>query len=522
LERVDLAVFEQGKPMKTNWLVGSVILAGTMVLHAQTNDLSAALRQGLFEEEANRNLDAAVSNYQALATQFDQDRQIAATAIFRLGECYRKLGQTNEAIVQYERIVREFADQQTLATLSRQDLTGMGVGTQPRFQERLQNVIAKNPEEQVRDLLQEKKTIDAIRTATSVDEEDQEIRRIQAMIQNSPDLVNAPQGQSGTPLCLAAEKGQLRVAQFLLEHGADVQRGYPLAQAAGGGHKAMVELLLQHGAAVNAAEGDSQTALHRAAARGYLSVTETLLAAKADVNAQAENGRTPLTLAVEKGVVPVAAALLAHGADPNIICRPRQGWGTDRTTTGAPLHFAVARGDEAMVALLQTNRADLTLRNPLGESALDIAAILGKPGIVRQLIAAGANVNAVSSAQGDGTPLHLATLGGYREIVALLLEHGANPNVTANLSRSGVTPLMSAAALGNSEIASLLLKHKTDPNLTDSSGNTALLNAVQKQSPATVRALLAGGANPDTQTANGYPALVIAVTDTGSRKSWRH
>jgi hypothetical protein len=98
---VDLAAFEQGKPMKTNWLVGSVFLAGAMVLRAQTNDLSAALRQGLFEEEANRNLDAAISNYQALATQFDRDRQIAATAIFRLGECYRKLGQTNDAVIQY-------------------------------------------------------------------------------------------------------------------------------------------------------------------------------------------------------------------------------------------------------------------------------------------------------------------------------------------------------------------------------------------------------------------------------------
>ncbi len=97
-----------------------------MVLRAQTNDLSAALRQGLFEEEANRNLDAAISNYQSLTAQFDQDRQIAATAVFRLGECYRKLGQTNEAVIQYERIVREFGDQQTLATLSRQNLTGMG------------------------------------------------------------------------------------------------------------------------------------------------------------------------------------------------------------------------------------------------------------------------------------------------------------------------------------------------------------------------------------------------------------
>jgi TolA-binding protein len=126
LARVDLAAFEQDKPMKTKWLAGCILLAGAMILRAQTNDLSAALQKGLFEEEANRNLDAAISNYQALATQFDRDRQVAATAIFRLGECYRKLGRTNNAVVQYERIVREFPDQKTLATLSQQNLTGLG------------------------------------------------------------------------------------------------------------------------------------------------------------------------------------------------------------------------------------------------------------------------------------------------------------------------------------------------------------------------------------------------------------
>ena len=80
-------------------------------LRATTNSLTSALQKGMFEEEANRNLDAAVSNYQSLAAQFDQDRQIAATAMFRLGECYRKLGRTNDAVVQYQRIVREFSDQ---------------------------------------------------------------------------------------------------------------------------------------------------------------------------------------------------------------------------------------------------------------------------------------------------------------------------------------------------------------------------------------------------------------------------
>src|SRR5204862_8046270 len=66
------------------------------------------------------------TNYQALIARFDQNRQLAATAVFRLGECYRKLGRTNDAIAQYERIVREFSDEQMLATLSRQNLAGLG------------------------------------------------------------------------------------------------------------------------------------------------------------------------------------------------------------------------------------------------------------------------------------------------------------------------------------------------------------------------------------------------------------
>lgn len=100
----------------------------TLSLSAATNDLTSALQKGLFEEEANHNLDAAAQAYQAVSAQFDKDRKLAATAIFRLGEVYRKQGKTNEAVAQYERIVREFSDQETLATLSRQNLAGIGRG----------------------------------------------------------------------------------------------------------------------------------------------------------------------------------------------------------------------------------------------------------------------------------------------------------------------------------------------------------------------------------------------------------
>ena len=93
---------------------------------AATNDLTTALQRGLFEEEANQNLGAAIQAYQSVASQFDKDRKLAATAIFRLGECYRKQGNMNDAATQYERILRDFSDQPTLVTLSRQNLAALG------------------------------------------------------------------------------------------------------------------------------------------------------------------------------------------------------------------------------------------------------------------------------------------------------------------------------------------------------------------------------------------------------------
>ena len=161
-----------------------------------TNDLNSALQRGLFEEEGNRDYAAAIANYQSLVAQFDQHHQLAATAIFRLGECYRKLGKTNEAVAQYERIVREFSDQQTLATLSRQNIAGLGSAAQTSAASANETLLAS-------------------------DDEEKEIRRIQTMIQNSPDLINST-AHGLTPLMQAASAGQIRVVGFLLDHGANI------------------------------------------------------------------------------------------------------------------------------------------------------------------------------------------------------------------------------------------------------------------------------------------------------------
>ena len=84
------------------------------------------MQKALFEEEGNHNLPAAIEAYQSIITKSDDMRAVTATVLFRLGECYRKQRKTNEAVAQYQRIVREFSDQTTLATLSEQNLGALG------------------------------------------------------------------------------------------------------------------------------------------------------------------------------------------------------------------------------------------------------------------------------------------------------------------------------------------------------------------------------------------------------------
>ena len=112
--------------MKSIIFIALALVSSSPFARAVTNDLATALQRGLFEEEANHNLDAAIQAYQSVVNQYDKYRKQAATAIFRLGESYRKQGKTNEAGARYERVVREFGDQPELLTLSRQNLSALG------------------------------------------------------------------------------------------------------------------------------------------------------------------------------------------------------------------------------------------------------------------------------------------------------------------------------------------------------------------------------------------------------------
>jgi ankyrin repeat protein len=86
--------------------------------------------------------------------------------------------------------------------------------------------------------------------------------------------------------------------------------------------------------------------------------------------------------------------------------------------------------------------------------------------VVEQLIAAGADVNAVSQQYAE-TPLHCAVTSSNMEVTKLLLKAGADVNAQSSF---GDTPLQSAVVKGNTAILDLLLASGADPELRNTSG----------------------------------------------------
>lgn len=97
-------------------------------------------------------------------------------------------------------------------------------------------------------------------------------------------------------------------------------------------------------------------------------------------------------------------------------------------------------------------------------------------------------------AMGRSTPLLWAVVMGDLDMTALLLRHGADPNLTSTI---GMVPLLEAVHARRYELVAFLLDHGADPNVAfPRSGMTPLHVAASRGEFHLIRALLQHGADP--------------------------
>lgn len=126
-----------------------------------------------------------------------------------------------------------------------------------------------------------------------------------------------------------------------------------------------------------------------------------------------------------------------------------------------------------------------------GQTALYVATAQDRPVMVRLLLAAGADPDRASGADGAELPLCGAAVWGRTEVMRALLAAGARPDLEED---AGVRALTWACRQGRAEAVELLLANGADPDRPGPGEEPPLVTAARRGSPSSVRALLRHGA----------------------------
>ena len=283
------------------------------------------------------------------------------------------------------------------------------------------------------------------------------VETLEALIRETPDVVNAPGCDGMSPLHFAATP---RIAELLLKHGADINlrdRDHwgTAAQWTMRRRPEVSRYLLEQGA-----EADV-----------------VLYCAMGDVErARAEFQKNPELLNLRINM---------RAPEGYIIPSPKSPKVNDDQIEGVPgghvyvyqigptmplLEIALQSKQIAIVDLLIDLGYEINLR--------DWYVLVGQgpkrfDTLVKGFLAKGRDLNALQKhRRGMWTPLHWLAQRGLTNGIACLLANGADPNVTDD---KGQTPLHFIAQKGvGKNQAKLLIEHGADPNARDNAGKTPL------------------------------------------------
>ena len=239
---------------------------------------------------------------------------------------------------------------------------------------------------------------------------------------------------------------------------------------------------------------EGATPLHLAAQRGRISVVADLLANGADPQVKTKFGKTALDFARENKRDRVVECLTWASAHPGAAFSAP--WPKERS-----LPAAASRGELGVVRELLAAGSNVNTRDADGNSAIHYAAAAGDPILAGWLLAVpGVDVNAANKM--GVKPLDLA---GETWLRSRLEKMGAS----ASASPSG---LVAAAGAGNLDLVLEDLQAGLDPNARDFLGRTALVEATRIGHVPIMTALLDKGADPRAQDGKGLKPARVAPT----------
>mmetsp|Transcript_70719 Transcript_70719/g.194015 ORF Transcript_70719/g.194015 Transcript_70719/m.194015 type:complete len:233 (-) Transcript_70719:471-1169(-) len=209
----------------------------------------------------------------------------------------------------------------------------------------------------------------------------------------------------------------------------------------------------------------------------------------------------PLHTLVQGGHLAGAALLLRAGADVNAQCRSAS---DDEYRSGAWGKTAADGSKEVMRA--EGDRTALHM-------AVDSEGASGD--MVALLLAHGADPNIQDMSK--RTALHAALdfgedhQGVNLELAELLLQHGADPSLGSSDTGLANSCVHAATMDGHAEALSVLLRHGADHSAAGKGGWTPLALAARGGTIGVVAPLLAAGADPDAPTPMGKSAREVAT-----------
>ena len=301
------------------------------------------------------------------------------------------------------------------------------------------------------------------------------------------------------PLYCAVRENRLNVAEFLLERDPDptglAVNDSLLEIARDRGYAEMERLLESKLAALHGASAAGEPVAAAIRERNTAKVVSLLTAAPGLLYLGDARGNQPIHWAVMTRNIELIDDLLAHGADVN----------AKRTDGARPIHLTNGdypyRGWRDVPNDVATTPQEVLahLRACGAEVDINVASQVGDIARVRELLAKDPSLanrpsEYVTYYAGSGTPLRNAAAKGHIEIVKLLLEYGADPN----LLEEGIAPrghaLYSAVYNGHYEIAKLLLEKGAYPNPPVESSADALSIALSNGDAKMVELLCSFGA----------------------------